>query len=118
MVMAAGCNKTEQQTGSTPESTKQSTQQNSNTSSDTQKSASKTYTMAQVQAGNSASNCLTIVSGSVYNLTDWVNKHPGGAEAIKSMCGKESTDAFVKQHGSSAKAKAALANYLVGELAQ
>lgn len=37
-----------------------------------------TFTMAQVQAHNSASSCYSVVNGSVYDLTNWIDRHPGG----------------------------------------
>lgn len=74
------------------------------------------FTASDVAAHNSETDCYTIVSDSVYDLTDWINKHPGGARAILGLCGNDGTDAFIKQHGSSEKAKQVLASYLVGSL--
>lgn len=75
-----------------------------------------TFTRVQVAEHNSAESCYTIVSTSVYDVTSWIAKHPGGRDAILSLCGKDGTAAFTKQHGSNAKAQAALKSFLIGAL--
>ncbi len=74
------------------------------------------FTMADVAAHADTSSCYTAVGGNVYDLTDWISKHPGGEDAILGLCGKDGTEAFTKQHGSSEKAKKALASFLLGSL--
>lgn len=78
--------------------------------------AGKSYTLAQVKAHKSASNCWSAVNGKVYNLTKWIAKHPGGSGVIKSMCGKDATAAFKSQHGLSGKPASKLAAYKLGTL--
>lgn len=73
-----------------------------------------TFTLAQVQMHNSVSSCWTIVHGLVYDVTSWINSHPGGKEAIISMCGKDSTSAFMLQHGDSNKIANILAGFKIG----
>jgi cytochrome b involved in lipid metabolism len=75
------------------------------------------YTAAQVAANASAASCWTIVAGSVYNVTPWINRHPGGSSAILGMCGRDATTEFSRQHGGSAQAQAALASFRLGALA-
>jgi cytochrome b involved in lipid metabolism len=53
-----------------------------------------TYTTAEVATRNTRTNCWTIVSGSVYNLTTYINSHPGGVTAISQICGKDGTALF------------------------
>lgn len=76
----------------------------------------KTYTMAEVQKANNASNCWSVVSGKVYNLTPFTPGHPGGEPAILSMCGKDGTAGFMAQHGGQAKPETVLAKYYLGVL--
>lgn len=78
----------------------------------------KTFTMAYVSGNNSASSCYTVVNGGVYDVTGFINKHPGGAEKILNLCGKDGSVFFNKQHGGQAKAEAALASLKIGTLAQ
>lgn len=80
-------------------------------------SASSTgYTLADVQEHRSASDCWTAINGNVYNLTDWIDKHPGGSGVIESMCGIDATSAFLGQHGNQDKPNQALAGFLLGAL--
>ncbi len=44
--------------------------------------AGGTYSMAQVQQHNTATDCWTVVGGTVYDLTKFVQQHPGGANRI------------------------------------
>jgi cytochrome b involved in lipid metabolism len=72
------------------------------------------YTAAQVGAHATTTDCWSIVSGGVYNLTSWIGVHPGGAGVIKAMCGKDGTSSFNSMHSGSATAKAALAKMQIG----
>jgi cytochrome b involved in lipid metabolism len=74
------------------------------------------YTAADVAAHNTATDCWSIVDGKVYNLTNWVGKHPGGPGVITSMCGTDGTSLFNSKHQGSATAAGALAGYVIGSL--
>lgn len=76
----------------------------------------KTYTMADVATQVKAGKCWTVINAKVYDLTSWINKHPGGEAAIKSLCGIDGTAGFTRMHGGDAKPEAVLATYLVGSL--
>lgn len=76
--------------------------------------AAASYTAGQVAKHNKATDCWTIVGKSVYNVTKWIPKHPGGKTTIIGLCGKNGTAKFTAVHGSSAKAKAALRAYKIG----
>jgi len=76
------------------------------------------YTMAQVSANNSAKSCWAVIEGSVYNLTAWINSHPGGSGAILSLCGTEATSSFKGRHGNQSRPAAQLSGYLLGPLAK
>ncbi len=75
---------------------------------------SNIFSAAEVATHNNQEDCYAIVSGNVYNLTSWVGNHPGGAEAILGLCGKDGTAQFTGQHGSNAQAKQALAQFFIG----
>jgi cytochrome b involved in lipid metabolism len=76
------------------------------------------YTMAQVSANNSAKSCWAVIEGSVYNLTAWINSHPGGMSAILSLCGTEATSSFKAQHANQSRPTSRLSGYLLGPLAK
>lgn len=77
-----------------------------------------TFTMADVAKHNTASSCYTAVNGSVYDVTAWIAKHPGGEKAILGTCGKDASAAFDKKHGGQARPESEIANYKIGILAQ
>ena len=74
------------------------------------------YTMTQVRANNSARSCWTVVDNYVYNLTSWINLHPGGAGAILFLCGTDGTNAFKAQHDNQARPAIKLDSYRLGPL--
>jgi cytochrome b involved in lipid metabolism len=76
------------------------------------------YTLAQVQAANSATKCWTIVNGYVYDVTTYVNQHPGGSAAILSLCGKDGTLAYTGKHAGQPKPEATLKSFMLGLLQQ
>lgn len=89
---------------------------------------SATLTKAEVQKHNSSSDCWTIISGKVYNLTDFIARHPGGSEILRA-CGTDATTLFTTRHTESGEvvgsgtahsnsAKSQLDQFLLGNLQQ
>lgn len=76
--------------------------------------ANVTYTTAEVATRNTRTNCWTIVSGSVYNLTTYINSHPGGATAISRICGIDGTSLFNGQHLGDSSPTTRLAGLKIG----
>lgn len=74
------------------------------------------YTLDDVAKHASASSCWTAVYGDVYDVTSWINQHPGGKRAILSMCGTDGTNSFDNQHGGQRRANAELASFKIGAL--
>ena len=74
-------------------------------------------TLEEIAKHNTAQDCWTAVSGKVYDLTDFVSQHPGGADNIKQICGRDGTSAFNGQHRGQDTPESTLGNYLIGELA-
>lgn len=79
-------------------------------------SPATTFTAAQVAQNSDATSCWASVDGSVYDLTEWISKHPGGSREIEALCGTDATAAFQRQHGSNAEAQRELAGFKIGEL--
>lgn len=75
-----------------------------------------TYTAAEVATHNSPGDCWTSINGTVYNVTDWEDKHPGGAARIQQLCGIDGTSLFDGQHEGEPKPEQILAGYEVGVL--
>jgi cytochrome b involved in lipid metabolism len=76
----------------------------------------KTYAMEEVAKHNSKESCWTVIRGEVYDLTNWIDKHPGGADKILKICGKDGTDLFIKQHGGKEKPEKVLESFKIGTL--
>jgi hypothetical protein len=76
------------------------------------------YTMAKVKENNSATSCWSVINGKVYDLTKWINSHPGGSSAIKGLCGIDGTASFTAQHRGQGSPASTLAMYLLGPLAK
>jgi len=81
-------------------------------------SARTSYTLAQVAQHGDASSCWAAINGNVYDLTNWINQHPGGPERILSICGTDGSAAFNAQHGGQGRPAQELAQFYIGPLAQ
>ena len=69
--------------------------------------------MDELALHNSADSCWLAIESKVYDVTDFVTRHPGG-EAILNGCGKDATQMF-EQHPQSAKDS--LPQFYIGDLA-
>lgn len=83
------------------------------------------YTSQDVSAHKTKSDCWTIINGSVYDITSYVQGHPGG-DNILSACGVDATEYFngdkkgqegeANDHSNDSKAKNQLTKLKIGEL--
>lgn len=76
----------------------------------------KTFTMAEVALHADTTSCYSVINGSVYDLTTWIPKHPGGERAIKGICGKDGSDGFNRKHGGKPQQESTLALFKIGTL--
>jgi hypothetical protein len=76
------------------------------------------YTMAKVKENNSAASCWSVINGNVYNLTQWINSHPGGPSVIRGLCGVDGTSSFNGKHRGDGGPASILTGYLLGPLAK
>ena len=83
----------------------------------TPSSKSNSYTLADVAKHGTASSCWTAIDGNVYDVTDWITRHPGGQRPILGLCGKDGSSAFDNQHGGQSRPAAELKQFLIGTLA-
>lgn len=74
------------------------------------------YTMDDVATHADASSCWTSIRGIVYDLTSFIEKHPGGARNILQLCGTDGTKAFAGQHGGMENPENTLTEYEIGVL--
>ncbi len=80
-------------------------------------SAAGGYTLADVAAHATATDCWSAVNGGVYDLTAWIPQHPGGSGVIEAMCGIDGSAQFDGQHKGQGSPATALADYRIGALA-
>lgn len=78
----------------------------------------KSFSLSELSAHNSASSCWSNIFGNVYDLTSYVDKHPGGREQILAICGKNGNDLFNSQHGGNVKIENLLKNFYIGVYTQ
>lgn len=80
----------------------------------------KQYTLSELAGHKKASDCWIAISGNVYDVTNYLDYHPGGSDMILMVCGQDATQAYNTQggrgRGHSSSAKAQLANYKIGVL--
>ncbi|KAL5290757.1 hypothetical protein ACFFRR_010246 [Megaselia abdita] len=75
------------------------------------------YTSQEVAVNNGQDGkpVWMIIKGKVYDVTPFINSHPGGSELLMEYAGKDATKAF-NRAGHSADACKDLKNYEIGEL--
>lgn len=76
---------TEQNASSQPSSSEQSSPADS-----------QTFTKAEVAKHNTKTDCWTIIDDKVYNLTPYIEDHPGGDEIFRA-CGIDGTTLFTER---------------------
>ena len=78
-----------------------------------------TFTVQEVAERNSKAgkDCWLIYKGNVYNVTDYLDEHPGGADLVTDWAGKDCTKAF-HDAGHSAEALKDFKKYKIGTVAK
>lgn len=112
---------------SAPQSETEDTQPTSEASATEDNSGSSSpetmmYTLEEVAQHSTKDDCWMAIHNKVYNVTDFISRHPGG-DAILQGCGKDATELFeTKPMGSrtphSERARENLENFYIGELKQ
>lgn len=70
---------------------------------DTETADQEVYAVAEVADHNSPTDCWTIISGSVYDITSYVQRHPGGNDILKA-CGTDGSSLFLQREDSNGNA--------------
>lgn len=76
------------------------------------------YTATDVSTHNNTASCWTIIDGFIYDLTQFIGRHPGGEKAISNVCGVDGAAVFQDAHHGSTRKMAELQKYLIGVLKQ
>ncbi|KAK6141837.1 hypothetical protein DH2020_000608 [Rehmannia glutinosa] len=75
----------------------------------------KVFTLAEVSEHNTNKDCWLVIGGKVYDVTKFLEDHPGGDEVLVSSTGKDATDDF-EDVGHSASAKAVMEEFYIGDI--
>lgn len=75
-----------------------------------------TFTWEEVAAHNSEDSAWIAIDGSVYDVTSFIDKHPGGREMILLAVGRDATDIFRSYHPFSDLPAKTLAKHRIGSL--
>jgi flavocytochrome c len=58
----------------------------------------KEFTMEEIAKHNTKENVWVVVKGVVLDLSDWLEEHPGGVQAILNFMGRDATEEFEMLH--------------------
>uniref|UniRef100_A0A6G1S967 Cytochrome b5 n=1 Tax=Aceria tosichella TaxID=561515 RepID=A0A6G1S967_9ACAR len=75
----------------------------------------QTITLEEVQKHTTRNSVWFVIHNKVYDVTKFMDEHPGGEEVLLEQAGKNATEIF-EDVSHSADAKDLMKNYLVGEL--
>ncbi|XP_060203958.1 cytochrome b5 [Lycium barbarum] len=75
----------------------------------------KNHAFEEVAKHNKTKDCWLILSGKVYDVTPFMDDHPGGDEVLLSATGKDATNDF-EDVGHSDSAREMMDKYYIGEI--
>lgn len=86
-----------------------------NTRAPEEDSGVKCYTLEEVQTHNMSKDTWLIIHDKVYDITHFMEEHPGGEEVLLEQAGTDATESF-EDVGHSTDAREMLQQYYIGEL--
>lgn len=123
LFLAAGCGDDDAGSGADPEeevteaSEENGAEENGAEDETTEGSApDEGIALAEVEENDSPDSCWAVIDGTVYDLTEWIDRHPGGPDRIEQLCGTDATDQFSQQHGGSQGPEGQLDQFEIGSL--
>jgi len=76
---------------------------------------SKKYSFKDVESHKDKKSCWIVINDQVYDVTKFLEEHPGGEEVLLEQAGKDATENF-EDVGHSTDARTMMKDYLVGEI--
>lgn len=75
------------------------------------------FSMEEVSYHNRAEDLWVVIEGTVYDLTDFAKRHPGGVDVLALLSGGDATQAWQHQHGNSESVRVLMRALCIGEVA-
>ncbi|KAF7668901.1 hypothetical protein LDENG_00277880 [Lucifuga dentata] len=82
---------------------------------ETLESGVKCYTLEEISAHNMNNDTWLIIHDKVYDITSFLEEHPGGEEVLLEQAGTDATESF-EDVGHSTDAREMLQQYYIGDL--
>lgn len=76
----------------------------------------KTYSREEVLRHNRVGDCWVVINNSVYDVSEFIKRHPGGMDVIDSRAGEDATSYFRGKHGNNSYVLERLAALKIGEI--
>jgi len=77
--------------------------------------AVKKFSLKEVEGHKDKKSCWVVIADNVYDVTKFLEEHPGGEEVLLEQAGKDATENF-EDVGHSTDARTMMKDYLVGEI--
>ncbi|XP_059315988.1 cytochrome b5 [Lycium ferocissimum] len=75
----------------------------------------KLFTMEETSLHNTKDDCWVVIDGKVYDVSTYLDEHPGGDGVLLDATGKDATDEF-EDAGHSKDARELMEKFFIGEL--
>jgi len=75
----------------------------------------KKYALKEVESHNTKKSCWIVIHDNIYDVTKFLEEHPGGEEVLLEQGGKDATEPF-EDVGHSTDARTMMKDYQIGEL--
>ncbi|KAG8661632.1 cytochrome b5 [Manihot esculenta] len=75
----------------------------------------KLYTMHEASQHKTKEDCWIVIDGKVYDVSSYLDEHPGGDDVVLATIGKDAADDF-EDAGHSESARELLQSFCIGEL--
>ncbi|KAM3269241.1 cytochrome b5 [Capsicum chacoense] len=75
----------------------------------------KLFTMEEAAQHNTKDDCWVVIDGKVYDVSSYLDEHPGGDDVVLAVTGQDATDEF-EDAGHSKSARELMEKFFIGEL--
>ncbi|KAK4304899.1 hypothetical protein Pmani_023166 [Petrolisthes manimaculis] len=86
-----------------------------NDSSKSHEGVPKVFSLKEVSKHSSSDSCWIVIQDNVYDVTNFLNEHPGGEDVLLGQAGMDATEIF-QIVGHSMDAHEMMKEYWIGEL--